>query len=338
MYDLKSDIKEFVAETPAAARAKAVSFFGIEESEITFHELATTEVAGAGARVVIVAQPTEMVGQTVRSGGDGGRGSARERPSRDRDRGGDRDRGSGRERSGRGRGDRESRPPRGERDREPRAPRAERDREPRAPRAERNREPRAPRAERNREPRPAPDEPSVGTVSGDPGPVGEFILGVIERMDLGPFEVAGSEEGRFMVYQLAGAAAEELTAADGRAIEAIQLLANQAAGRLSDDPKRIVVDAEGDRERREDFLGRMAERAARRAKDTGRSVALDPMNGRDRRGIHIALREMEGVATMSVGEGLYRQVVVVPEGADEYEEAMAGSPDSASDTQETQED
>ncbi len=321
MYDLKSDIKEFVAETPAAARAKAVSFFGIDESEITFRELATTEVAGAGARFVVVAQPTEMVGQTPRAGGDGGRGPGRDRPSRDRDRG------SGRERSGRGRGDRESRPPRSERDREPRAPRAERDREPRAP-----------RAERNREPRPAPDEPSVGTVSGDPGPVGEFILGVIERMDLGPFEVAGSEEGRFMVYQLAGTAAEELTAADGRATEAIQLLANQAAGRLSDDPKRIVVDAEGDRERREAFLGRMAERAARRAKDTGRSVALDPMNGRDRRGIHIALRGMEGVATMSVGEGLYRQVVVVPEGADEYEEAMAGSPDSASDTQETQED
>jgi len=178
----------------------------------------------------------------------------------------------------------------------------------------------------------------VGTVSGDPGPVGDFILGVIERMDLGPFEVAGSEEGRFMVYQLAGAAAEELTAADGRATEAIQLLANQAAGRLSDDPKRIVVDAEGDRERREAFLGRMAERAARRAKDTGRSVALDPMNGRDRRGIHIALRGMEGVATMSVGEGLYRQVVVVPEGADEYEEALAGSPESSSDTQETQEE
>jgi predicted RNA-binding protein Jag len=137
---------------------------------------------------------------------------------------------------------------------------------------------------------------------------------VVERLDLGPFEITESEEGRFVVYQLAGVAAEELTAADGRATEAIQLLANQAAGRLSDDPKRIVVDAEGDRERREEFLGRMAERAARRAKDTGRSVALDPMNARDR---------------MSVGEGRYRQAVVVPEGADEYEEALNSSPDSS---------
>ena len=81
------------------------------------------------------------------------------------------------------------------------------------------------------------------------------------------------------------------------------------------------MDAEGDPDRRDDFLSRIASRAARRAQDTGRSVALDPMNGRDRRAIHLALRDAEGIATMSIGEGRYRQVVVVPEGAAEYEEA-----------------
>mgnify|MGYP001813883126 FL=1 len=314
MYDMKSEAKEFVAETAAAARAKAVSFFGLDESEITFRELAVSDVSGAGSRTVVVAQPTDMVGKIAEPRGGGNRSAERERPGRDRERGAGRDRergpgrnrerGPGRERGGRGRGDRE---------------------------------PREARTERNREPRPAPAEPSVGTATSDLGPVGEFILGVVERMDLGPFEVSESEEGRFVVYQLAGAAAEELTAADGRATEAIQLLANQAAGRLSDDPKRVVVDAEGDRERREEFLGRMAERAARRARDTTRSVALDPMNGRDRRGIHMALREMEGVATMSVGEGRYRQVVVVPEGSDEYEEALNSSPDSSPDSQDEEE-
>jgi spoIIIJ-associated protein len=316
MYDMKSEAKEFVAETVADARAKAVSFFGLDESEITFRELAVSDVSGAGSRTVVVAQPTEMVGKIAEPRGGGNRSAERERPGRDRERGPGRDRergpgrnrergpGRNRERGGRGRGDRE---------------------------------PREARTERSREPRPAPAEPSVGTATGDLGPVGEFILGVVERMDLGPFEVSESEEGRFVVYQLAGAAAEELTAADGRATEAIQLLANQAAGRLSDDPKRVVVDAEGDRERREEFLGRMAERAARRARDTTRSVALDPMNGRDRRGIHMALREVEGVATMSVGEGRYRQVVVVPEGADEYEEALNSSPDSSPDSQDEEE-
>jgi len=313
MYDIKSEAKEFMGETAADARAKAVRFFGVDESEITFRELSSSEVSGVGSRTVIVAQPTEMVGKVAKAGGGGNRSAERERPGRDRERGSsrDRERGSGRDRE-RGSGRDRERTGRGRGDREPRE------------------EP----TERHREPRPEPAEPSVGTPKGDLGPVGEFILGVIERMDLGPFEVTESQEGRFVVYQLAGVAAEELTAADGRVTEAIQLLANQAAGRLSDEPMRIVVDAEGDRERREEFLGRMAERAARRAKETTRAVALDPMNARDRRGIHMALREMEGVATMSVGEGRYRQVVVVPEGADEYEEALNSSRDSSPDAQE----
>ena len=95
--------------------------------------------------------------------------------------------------------------------------------------------------------------------------------------------------------------------------------------RVTENGPRVVVDVEGNADDREDSLGRLAERAAERALDTGRSVALDPMNGRDRRIIHITLRDYDKVATMSIGEGRYRQAVVVPEGADEYEEALASS-------------
>jgi hypothetical protein len=49
------------------------------------------------------------------------------------------------------------------------------------------------------------------------------------------------------------------------------------------------------------------------------------MNGKDRRLIHLALRDEDDVATMSTGEGRYRQVVVVPEGAPEYEDARKES-------------
>jgi spoIIIJ-associated protein len=117
----------------------------------------------------------------------------------------------------------------------------------------------------------------------------------------------------------------ELGSGDGRGADALQLLANQAAMRMDDDAPRVVIDAEGDGEKRESVLDRLAARAAKRAGDTKRSVALDPMNARDRRLLHVAVREIEGVATMSVGSGRYRQVVIVPEGADEYEEALASS-------------
>jgi len=140
-------------------------------------------------------------------------------------------------------------------------------------------------------------------------------------MDLGPFEISENREGDLLIFEIRGAAAAELARGEGRSVDAIQLLANQAASRASDEPPRVVVDVEGNDEARESLLSRLAERVAGRARDTGRAVALDPMNGRDRRLIHLALREEEGIATMSIGEGRYRQVVVVPEGAPEYEEA-----------------
>ena len=89
--------------------------------------------------------------------------------------------------------------------------------------------------------------------------------------------------------------------------------------------QRVVIDVEGDADAREEFLGKLAERVAKRALQTGRAVALDPMNGRDRRLIHVALRDRDDVATISEGEGQYRQVVVVPENSDEFEDARAQS-------------
>jgi spoIIIJ-associated protein len=147
------------------------------------------------------------------------------------------------------------------------------------------------------------------------------VQGVIERMELGPFEIGQHVEGQLIVIDVKGAAAQTLASGDGRTVDALQLLANQAASRGDTEGPRIVLEVEGDAESREELLSRLAERVARRARETGRAIALDPMSGRDRRIIHIALRDEQDIATMSIGEGRYRQVVVVPEGAPEYAQA-----------------
>lgn len=164
-------------------------------------------------------------------------------------------------------------------------------------------------------------EPSVGTPRGELGEVGRYLLGTIERMELGPFEIGESAESELLVIDLKGAAARALVAGDGRPVDALQLLANQAANRGEAEGPRVVLEVEGDAQSRESLLDRLAERVAKRARETGRAVALDPMNGKDRRLIHLALRDEQGIATMSIGEGRYRQVVVVPAGAPEYEQA-----------------
>jgi spoIIIJ-associated protein len=167
-------------------------------------------------------------------------------------------------------------------------------------------------------------EPSVGTTQGDVGEIGNFVLGVVERLQVGPFEISESAEADLVVVRITGAATGGLSAGDGRGVDALQLLANQVVRKQEDAP-RVVIDVEGNTEAREDRMGVLASRAADRAKKTGRAAALDPMNGRDRRAIHLALRDEEGVATMSIGEGQYRQVVIVPEGAPDYERAVRES-------------
>jgi spoIIIJ-associated protein len=292
-----AEAKEFIAGSREEAIAKACSYFQRSAEELTIRQPDPTEISGLAARCLVVAQITGA--RPARSARGPSERHERRDEGRDERRGGRRDEGRG------GRERREFREDRGGREgRENRG----------------GREERRPAGFRER---PVEEDlgPSVGTAQGPLDKVGQFLLGLVERMEIGPFELAQSEEASFIVYQLAGPAARHLTAGDGRGADALQLIANQAALGSSDEPKRVVVDVEGDAERREELLGRIAERAAQRALDTGRAVALDPMNARDRRLVHVALRDSEGVATMSIGEGRYRQVVVVPEGAPEYEEA-----------------
>ena len=73
--------------------------------------------------------------------------------------------------------------------------------------------------------------------------------------------------------------------------------------RANETPKRIVVDCGGGDDQHLSFLERQAGRAAKRALDTGRSVALDPMNARDRRALQVAVRDIDDCVTMRIGSG-----------------------------------
>lgn len=97
----------------------------------------------------------------------------------------------------------------------------------------------------------------------------------------------------------------------GKNLDAIQLLANVYAGNLDPDLK-IVVDSENYRMRHEEQIIRSAYKSAEFVKRTGKSRLLEPMNPFERRLVHTALNEFEGVETKSEGEGLYKQVRIIP--------------------------
>jgi len=101
----------------------------------------------------------------------------------------------------------------------------------------------------------------------------------------------------------------------GQTIDAVQHLAQRMAGARAEHGRRIVVDAEGYRERREAILRRQADRAAEEALRSGRPVALDVMTASERRLVHEYLREHGAVQTYSEGAEPDRHLVVAPLGA-----------------------
>ncbi len=98
----------------------------------------------------------------------------------------------------------------------------------------------------------------------------------------------------------------------GQTLDALEYLVNRVAARRIKDGMPIVLDTESYRARRRQQLERMALSMGERAKREHQPVKLDPMPPRDRRIIHLALKDDPLVSTRSSGEGFLRSVEIVP--------------------------
>jgi spoIIIJ-associated protein len=100
----------------------------------------------------------------------------------------------------------------------------------------------------------------------------------------------------------------------GQTIDAVQHLAQRIVFREGPSPVRVVVDADGYRQRRAESLQADAEEAAEEAQRSGRPVELASMPAAERRIVHEYLRERGGVETHSEGDEPQRHLVVSPLG------------------------
>lgn len=97
----------------------------------------------------------------------------------------------------------------------------------------------------------------------------------------------------------------------GERLSALQHLVNLMLSRRMGAWTRVLVDVEDYRGRRERQLGEIARRAAERVIESGTMLQLEPMPALERRWIHLALRDVPGVATQSIGDEPMRRVVVL---------------------------
>lgn len=98
----------------------------------------------------------------------------------------------------------------------------------------------------------------------------------------------------------------------GQTIDAVQHLAFKVAGAGDAPGPRVVVDAAGYRDRREQILHRQADQAVGDALRSRRAVALDAMSASERKVVHEYLKDHDGVETYSEGTEPDRHLVVAP--------------------------
>ena len=96
----------------------------------------------------------------------------------------------------------------------------------------------------------------------------------------------------------------------GETLDAIQYLTRLVVNKNNEGYRRVAVNVGNYREKRENTLRALARKNASKAKKYGRNIALEPMNPYERRIIHSAIAEIEGVASRSVGEEPYRKVII----------------------------
>lgn len=105
----------------------------------------------------------------------------------------------------------------------------------------------------------------------------------------------------------------------GATLDAVQELARRSLQRQAEDTGdvRVRLDVGGYRQRRRVALDRFARDAATKVLDSGKRLALEPMSAADRKVVHDAINDVDGVSTISEGEDQRRRVVLVPEGDDD---------------------
>lgn len=152
------------------------------------------------------------------------------------------------------------------------------------------------------------DAPVIGE---DPIVVGKaFLMDVFAKMNL-TVAIEVEEKEEIVLFDLKGNDFGILIGRHGQTLDALQYLTNLAANKnAGEGRKRIVLDVEEYRKRREETLVRLAHRLANKVKRRNQRIVLEPMSRHERKIIHMALQDDPQIATYSEGEEPYRKIVI----------------------------
>ena len=140
-------------------------------------------------------------------------------------------------------------------------------------------------------------------------PITEFLEQFIAAMGI-TAAVATEETDDGPRLNLTGEEAELLVRHRGEPVKALQHVVDMSFGRSLPDDKRVFVDALEYRKGKDIELRKMATFLAEKAKSSGTDQQLGPLNPYERRIVHMAVAEVPGVTTESVGDAFSKTVLI----------------------------
>ncbi|GAG90320.1 unnamed protein product [marine sediment metagenome] len=128
----------------------------------------------------------------------------------------------------------------------------------------------------------------------------------------GEIQVINNEEIDTIVLGIKTSNPGVLIGRHGHTLDALQYIVNIITNKGIEEPerKRIIIDIEGYKERREDIVSKYAHEKAAIVKKTGKKIALCYMNAVERRIVHLVLQEEPLIATYSEGTEPFRKVII----------------------------
>jgi len=140
-------------------------------------------------------------------------------------------------------------------------------------------------------------------------PITSFLEQFIAALGI-QAEVAAEETPDGLRLNIHGDQAELLVRHRGEPLKALQHVVDIAFGRELRDERRVFVDALGYRRGKDVELRQMAKLLAEKAKQSGLDQQLGPLNPYERRLVHLAVAEVPGVTTESVGDAFSKTVLI----------------------------
>jgi len=137
----------------------------------------------------------------------------------------------------------------------------------------------------------------------------EFLNEIFEKMHVDA-EIDIEEDDSNVYLTINGDDIGIVIGRRGETLDSLQYLTSLVVNKQDEPYKRVVIDIENYRQKREDTLIKLANRLADKVKRYRKSITLEPMNPYERRIIHSTLQDNRYVRTYSLGDEPNRKVVI----------------------------